>query len=173
MSVTLRGPEWFIEPTLPDDSPNPFWDDLLYLGIRAVARSSQISIDVLSGEAVISGITDTRKLNVAKVTALASAGVESTGIEFFVRLLPANITDNVPAYVPEATDDNDDPRTWQNWNDGAHTPLELDESGSTYHYVSTASFGTPLVGTVIEQLVAGGFTLKTASEMAVIVAANA
>lgn len=165
--VTLTGPEWLIEPTLPDDSPNPFWNDLLYLSVRAVGRDSKIDIDVRDGIAVISGIVDTRKLTVDQVSGLFALGVETNGLEFFVEL--ADTSGQVPAYLPGAEDDEGTARSWADWPDDSH---QVAEYGGNY-YISTAARGSsPLPGSVVAQLAAEPLTLKTTQEMRDIIAAN-
>lgn len=170
MSVTITGPQFLIEPQLPNGQPNQLFSLAAYLAVRATGHDNDINVDVINGQARITGISDVDAIRLPTLQALVAAGAEVEGYPVWIERTAAQMDAAVPEYLPNAKDKEDDKQTrkWSAWNDGKHSPYQA--AGKSY--VPGNSWGDELKGSVISQLIAASVPLKTLSEMRAIVAAN-
>lgn len=165
MSVTITGPHYLIKPVLPNGAANPLFGLAAYLAIRATGRDNQINVDVVGDVATVEGITDVSAIELSTLEALVGEGAEVTGYPVWIAIPEADATDEVPAYLPNRLDENDVARTWATWHDASHEAATIDG----VVYVPGNAFGEELAGSVIAQLIAGGFNVLTLDQRRAIV----
>ena len=169
MSVTIRGAAALIEPQLPNGQPNPLFGLAAYLAVRATGRDNDINVDVVNGEAVISGITDVDSIKLTTLQGLVAYGAEVYGYQVWIERTAEQMAAEVPAYLPNRLDDSEAVRKWSDWHDDSHEPMTIGD----VTYVPGDAFSQEIPGSVIAQLLANGVTVKTLSEMRAIIAENA
>lgn len=135
------------------DNTNALYPLLVYasmVGLKVNARKDP---------AEITGIVDTDVFRLSTALGIVQAGGEVKNLPAWIKIPTANYEDEVPAYLPKRTyqdeQGNEVVRKWSEWKDGVH---EHNLIGTDY-YVGGNSFGEELLGTILAQLYAGGFTL--------------
>lgn len=165
MAVTITGPHYLIKPTLPNGSANPLFGLAAYLAIRATGRDNNINVDVAGDVATITGITDVAAIDLTTLSALVAAGAEISGYPVFIKIAEADAGDDVPAYLPSSVDAEATPHTWETWHDGSHEPALIEG----FLYVPGNAWGEELPGSIVAQLIAGGFDVLTLAERQAVV----
>jgi hypothetical protein len=86
----------------------------------------------------------------------------------FVTLTDAEYAQDVPAYLPKSTITNEDETvsnvTWNNWFDGT---TSTHRSADGNNYVPLVARYNDVAGTILTQLIAGGYDVKTMNEFPV------
>lgn len=124
--------------------------------------------------AYMNGIANYSLFTPQAVTLVVSQGGEVENYPAFLELTPEQYTENVPSYVPNATtvdeSETETPLTWSEWKDSVHEHAEF----ASKHYVPlNANTGSKdCSGSVIAQLISGGFTVLSQPQYQAIVVAN-
>lgn len=153
--ISIVGNKSLIFPTLPNGSANPLFPLITYcsvVGLKFVVNGDEARVD---------GISDLSVFTLERLAGVVSFGAEVYGFPAWIAIPVANIADDVPEFVPNATDDRGTPRTWEDWHSATHRHIDAGET----IYVDSASFGTELPGSVIVSLLSAGFTIKTLEQM--------
>lgn len=154
----LMADKQFGRPLLADGvTPNPMWNDLVQAATRGLYT------EPVGDQLKLDGLVDYAELPVAKVVGMASLGIETHEYPAFVQLPLANLTDNVPSFLPGAyvLDANGDPtetlKTWAEWRPNA-------PQTATHAIIGLTHAGTDVLGSVIAQLVTEEFVVLSLSE---------
>lgn len=162
--VKITGPAWLLKNKLPDGTANPFRDELDYLVRRAANKDSKIQVTETSTTAIVDGIQDIGQLPLASVLGLVAGGCTVEGWPSWVKLLPAQLEDDVPNYLQNATiqpEEGDERlKTWDEWGMFRRVVTEPAEI-----WVETSSGGAWATGAVLAQLNTAGYTIKSTPEL--------
>ena len=157
--VTLSGPSSKVmSATLggaPDATLKEWWD------FAKGQKTVEATTDLATGTSTM--IVESDDLNSGIISLAISQGFTVTDAPVFVKMSVATYANPVPDGLGNREKPDSSIRTWSEWHDATHNHMDATDGDKI---VPGNSFGVELTSAELAVLLAGGYTLLTASEVA-------